>query len=196
MADFLRYPPIVLAMLGAISGLLGTYALGLGYGDAPHPGIYMVLTGLWFGLVVGFGIWRFANRSPLAAAIAVAITWIAWEVAVNLAMQITQNWLKAAGLSEMTTMYVGGAVAGAVGAFLTWAGAAAVTPSLRRRAVAGIAGATGALFGLLLYWTNHFDDPILLLLPWQSAVAAVLGLGLASGQESHVPPTPWQVRRT
>lgn len=63
----------------------------LGFGEAPHPGLYMVLTGLWFGLVVAFGVWRFARASIGAIASVIAATWIAWEVAINIAMQITEN---------------------------------------------------------------------------------------------------------
>ena len=63
-------PSFILAALGAISGVLGTTLLGFGYGDAPHPGIYMVMTGVWFGLVIGFAVWRWGNRSWAAVATA------------------------------------------------------------------------------------------------------------------------------
>ena len=182
MKSIVHHPALVLATLGAVSGKLGTYALGVGFGEAPQLGLHMVLTGLWFGLVVAFGVWHWGNRSWLAAVTALVATWIAWEVAVNLAMQLTDNWLKAAALPESSISYVAGFAAGAVGAFLTWAGAAAFTPSLRRISVAGIVVSTGALFGLLLPWTNQFDSPALLLLPWQAAVAAVLGFGLDHGK--------------
>lgn len=173
-----RYPAGVLAALGAASGVLGTFGLGIGYGDAPHPGLHMVLTGLWFGLVVAFGVWRWGHRSLAAAALAVAGTWIGWEAAVNLALQICENWLKSAALSEGMKLSIGGFAAGAVGAAATWMGAAAATPWLQNGRVARVIVATGALFGLLLPLTSHYDDPIVLLLPWQAAVAAALGLGL------------------
>lgn len=196
MNPFVRYPALLLATLGALSGQVGTYALGLGIGNAPHPGLYMVLTGLWFGLVVGFGIWRYADRSLIAVAIVVATTWFAWEVAVNLAMQITENWLKTAGLSVTLVTYIGGFAAGAVGAFLTWGGAAAVAPMLRPLTIAGIVTSTGALFGLLLTWTSQFDHPAVLLVPWQSAVAGALGLGLAAGPAVSGNSGQWLPRRT
>lgn len=144
--------------------------------------MYMVLTGLWFGFVVAFGVWRWGNRTWVAAATALVTTWIAWEVAVNLAMQLTENWLKAAGLAELLRSYVAGFAAGAVGALLTWVGAAAFTGALRQVSVACSVIATGALFGLLLPWTNQYDSPAILLLPWQAAVAAVLGFGFAPRQ--------------
>ena len=54
MIAHLRHPALILAALGAVSGILGTTLLGVGYGDAPRPGVYMVMTGVWFGLVIGF----------------------------------------------------------------------------------------------------------------------------------------------
>jgi hypothetical protein len=179
MTTIVRNRVAALAALGAGSGTLGTFGLGVGYGEAPHLGLHMVLTGLWFGLVVAFGIWRWGNRSPAAAVTSLVGTCIGWEVAVNLALQISENWLKSAVTSASLRMSVAGFAAGAVGAFLTWTGAAAVAGSLRDRSVTGSVVATGAFFGLLLPLTSHYDNPIVLLLPWQTAVAAVLGLGLA-----------------
>jgi hypothetical protein len=175
MRSLLLYPALVLATLGVGSGLLGTCALGLGYGEAPQPGLYMVLTGLWFGLVVGFGVWQWGNRSWVAAATALAATWCAWELAVNLAMQLDENWLQKIGIADGLRAYVSGFASGAVGAFLTWAGAAWFTPALQNRTATVGVVSVGAFFGLLLPWTNHYDNPAILLLPWQAAVAATLG---------------------
>ena len=58
-----------------MSGTLGSYGLGANLGDAPELGLYMVFAGLWFGLVIGYGVWRWADRSWGTAAIAVAATW-------------------------------------------------------------------------------------------------------------------------
>ena len=63
-------------------------------------------------------------------------TWIAWEVAVNLALQLNESWLEAAGIPETIRMYVSGFAAGAVGAFLTWAGVAVCAPRLRHAVAA------------------------------------------------------------
>lgn len=185
MRSNIRHPAVVLAALGAVSGWLGTFGLDVGYGEAPHLGLHMMLTGLWFGLVVALGVWRWGNRSLAAAFVALAGTWTGWEVAVNLALQISENWLKAAGLSGILRTSAAGFAAGAAGAGLTWIGAAAVTPSLRRISLASSIVATGAVFGLLLPLTNHYDNPIVLLFPWQVAVASVLGLGLARQDKSH-----------
>ncbi len=54
-------------------------------------------------------------------------------------------------------------------------------------AAAGFGGGddrvTGALFGLLLPWTNNYDNGAVLLLPWQAAVAAMIGFHMASARE-------------
>lgn len=175
-----QHPALILAALGAMSGTLGTTALGVGIGDAPHLGLYMVLTGLWFGAVVAFGVWRWGNSSWAAPVTALIATWIGWELAVNLAMQLSENWLKATALSPTISTFVSGFAAGAVGASMTWAGAAASASALRQISVLSRFVATGALFGLLLQLTSQFEGPAILLVPWQVAVATALGFGLAS----------------
>jgi hypothetical protein len=175
-AHLFRSPALTLAVLGLLSGGLGTAFLGSSYGKAPHPGIYMVLTGVWFGLVIGFAVWRWSKRSWPAVAMAVAATWIGWEAAVNLALQLDGPWLEASPITGTASKaYIAGFAAGAVGALATWAGVAAFTPMLRRASAAALIVATGAVFGLLLPWTNNYDSGAVLLLPWQAAVAAAIG---------------------
>ncbi len=53
--------------------------------------------------------------------------------------------------------------------------------ALRRMSVAITVVSVGALLGLLLPLTNNYDNPVILLLPWQIAVAAALGLALIPG---------------
>ncbi len=174
------YPPaVVLGALGVLSGSLGTQFLGAGLGVAPAPGLYMVLAGVWFGLVVAFGIWNWGSASVLAALATVATTWISWELAVNTALQLDGRALDGLPIAEAVKPYIGGIAAGAVGAFGTWCGAAYSLPLLRRIAPAAAMTATGAVFGMLLPWTSHYDNPAVLLVPWQCAVAALLGFYLA-----------------
>jgi hypothetical protein len=186
----LQHPALILAALGAASGVLGTSFLGLGYGDAPHFGVYMVLTGVWFGLVMAYGVWRWGTPSWTAAAAAFIATWLGWEAAVNLALQIDRSLLDAGPIIQSLKSYLAGFAAGTVGAFLTWAGAAAYVPALRRPRAAATIATTGALFGLLLPWTNHYDTGIVLLVPWQAAVAAMFGLNMAPAHASEPPETP------
>lgn len=179
MPGCVRHPVILLAALGALSGYAGTFWLNVNYGDAPHLGLYMILPGIWFGCVVGLGVCHFGSGSLFSFGMAVATTWMAWEVAVNLAMQITESWLKPTGISSALAVCVGGFAAGMVGALLTWAGAASLTPRLRRFDLSGAIVVAGAILGLLLQPANQYDFPALLFVPWQCAVAALLGLGLA-----------------
>lgn len=182
MKSIQHHPATILAVLGAVSGTLGSYGLSANLGNAPELGLYMVFAGLWFGLVIGYGLWRWGDHSLRTAAIAVAATWIAWEAAVNVGLQLDQRWLVGTAVPDGLKSYVTGFAAGAIGALLTWLGAAATTPTLRQASTAGIVVSTGALFGLLLPATNQYDYPAILLLPWQAAVAAALGLSLAVGR--------------
>jgi hypothetical protein len=100
-------------------------------------------------------------------------------VSVNVGLQLDQRWLVGTVVPDGAKSYVTGFAAGGVGALLTWAGAASTTPALRRASSLGLAGSTGALFGLLLPATNQYDYPAILLLPWQAAVEATLGISLA-----------------
>ena len=162
-----------------MSGTLGSFDLGTNYAQAPDLGVYMVLAGVWFGLVIGYGVWQWGNHSLRAAAAAFAGTWIAWELAVNLGLRLDQNWLVGSAVPDSLKSYVTGFAAGAVGALVTWAGAAAFTPALRQPSAFGLVVSTGALFGLLLPATSQYDYPAILLVPWQAAVAAAFGFCLA-----------------
>ena len=179
MTTNLRHPAIILALLAVVSGSLGTRVQGPGFGEAAHVGAYMMLTGVWFGLVIALGVWRWGNRSARAAATALVATWVGWELAVNLAIQCNEHWLKAIAIPDAIIMSVSGFCAGAFGAFATWAGAALVTPTLRLTWLALSIISTGALLGSLLQISNHYDTAAALLVPWQTAVASLLGLGLA-----------------
>jgi hypothetical protein len=182
MSALLRHPAFVLAGLGSLSGLLGTYFLGGNYGAAPQPGLYLVLTGLWFGLVVGFAVWRWGQVSWAAVTMAVLTTWIAWEAAVNVAIQLDGLLLEAV-LPPVAKSYVAGFVAGGVGAAITWAGAAVHVATLRTRSTGiGIVSA-GAFLGLLLPATNYCDSGAVLLLPWQAAIAGLIGLNIVPMQD-------------
>ncbi len=100
---FAQHPASVLAALGVVSGLLSTWLQGPVLGDAssaPRLVVYMPLVGLWFGLVAGYGVWRWGERSPRAALLGLAGAYIGWQLAANLAIQLDQVWLKAADLTR------------------------------------------------------------------------------------------------
>lgn len=174
-----RWPALRLAALGALSGLLGSFLPGPSVGEAPDLGIFMILTGVYFALVVGYGVWDGDARTMRAAALAAGATWLGWELAVNLAVQMDQRWLEAIGLSETATLAWSGFAAGALGAGVTWAGVAAAVPTFRAPAEALAFVAVGAVLGVLLAASNNFDYPAVLLVPWQAAIGSVLGVALA-----------------
>lgn len=142
----------------------------------------MVLAGLWFGLAIGFAIWRWSSTPIAAAAMTVLITWIGWEAAINVALQIDRPWPEAIEIASVHKYYITGFMAGAVGAAITWAGVAIHFPALRCARAAATVTATGAVLGLLLPVTNIVDSGWILLLPWQAGVAAIIGLHLPSPQ--------------
>ncbi len=171
--------PVRLAALGVASGLLGSFLPGPSFGEANNFGLYMILTGVWFALVVGIAVWHWGDRPPRAVVVAAAATWIAWELAVNVAMQLDQRWLDPLDLSETASLAVSGIIAGALGAVATWAGVAGVEPALRERAQAVTFAVIGAFFGILLAASINLDYPIVLFVPWQVAIAYGLGAALA-----------------
>ncbi len=180
------HPASVLGALGILTGLLSTFAQGPVLGDAteaPRLVLYMPAVGLWFGLAIAYGVWRWGERSARAAVFAFAGTWIGWQVATNLAIQLDQAWLKAWGFEEAARYWIEGPVAGAAGALLTWAGAAIGVDRLRRAAPAILTVAAGAVAGLLLPWSAEIDSPAVLFVPWQGLVAAVLGASLAHSSD-------------
>jgi hypothetical protein len=175
-ARFLQHPTGLLAMLGAMSGAMSALVPGFAIEGMPSSlGLFMVMAGVWFGLVVAIGVWRFVGVGPAAAVAVLVSTWIAWEVAVNLAMQISEYSLKISALPDTPRYYLAGFAAGAVGASLTWAGAAWFCPALRPGIVAACIATAGALLGLLLPWSMSGDYPAILFVPWQAGVAATLG---------------------
>lgn len=182
MSALLRHPASFLAVCGLFSALLGSQLAGGNYGAAPQPGLYLVLTGVWFGLVAGYGVWRFGHASAASAVTVVLTTWVAWEAAVNVAVQIDgASYPKA--MPGFLKGYSAGFVAGAVGAAITWAGAAAAVASLRTKLAFGSIVVAGALLGLLLPATNYYDGGAVLLVPWQATIAGLLGFNMVSSSD-------------
>jgi hypothetical protein len=175
-----RGPPLTLAACGAVSGLLGSVFMGPSIGEAPGLGIFMILTGVWFALVVAYGVWDWGGREPRAAALAAVVTWIGWQLAVNLAVQLDQHWLQAIGISEGAALAWSGVAAGALGASVTWAGVAVAVPALREPSEAIPFVAVGAICGALLAASNNLDYPAVLFVPWQAAIGYMLGVALAN----------------
>ncbi|MBN9247666.1 MAG: hypothetical protein J0I81_09505 [Hyphomicrobium sp.] len=186
MSALFRHPASFLAACGLFSAVLGGQLVGGNYGAAPQPGLYLVLTGVWFGFVVGYGVWRFGHASAASAITVILTTWVAWEAAVNVAIQIDRPWLSEV-LPGFLRGYSAGFAAGAVGAAITWAGAAVAVPSLRTKLAFGSIVVAGAVLGLLLPATNYYDGGAVLLVPWQATIAGLLGFHMipSSGRSWH-----------
>ncbi len=188
---FARHPASVLGALGILTGLMSSALQGPVIGDAttaPRLVVYMPAVGLWFGLAIAYGVWRWGEESPRAALFAFAGTWIGWQIAANLAIQLDQVWLKSAGLDEAARFWIEAPLAGAAGALFTWAGAAIAFAPLRRAAFAFLIVAAGTLAGLLLPWSAGIDIAAALFVPWQGLVAAVLGACLAKSTDHDAGP--------
>jgi len=178
----MRHPAVLLCPLALLSATLGTLVPGPGWGEAPRLGLHLVLAGVWFGGVVALGTWQWGQRSGWAAAVALIGTWVGWELAVNLALQMEDSWLKPTPLPPALTLYACGLAAGALGALITWAGVAANVDRMRTTGCVTAFVVTGAVLGLLLGLTHNYDSAAVLLVPWQTAVAAVLGHCLIPGR--------------
>lgn len=168
----------IAAILGAVSGALSTWVPGPPM-DVGPVSLLMVLAGLWFGLVVGALATIRGGAGLLGGLFALAVTWIAWEVAVNVAMILTEGWLAGTSLDKVGRYALGGLAAGIVGAGLSFLGVAAVVREARHAAGMMTATGAGGLFGMLLPLATERDWPIALFVPWQMAVAAAIAWAIS-----------------
>lgn len=164
-------PPVLwLAGLGAVSGLLSSIAPEAAehiklLGVAIYPGAL-------FGLVIGFGVYRWGKASWWAALLAFAVTVAAWIAAMRGFHVVTDDAVR--------NIYLGGLVAGAIGAAGTMLGGAITLPALRHVPDWLFTAGIGALAGLLVGSNPRMLDAnfLLLFLVWQAAVASCIGYAL------------------
>lgn len=171
MTSFKVSPPVLwLSGLGLISGLLSS----IGFEAAEHVKVLGVpiYPSPLFGLVIAFGVYRWGKASWWAAVLALVVTVAAWIAAMRGFHAVTDDGAR--------NIYLGGLVAGAIGAAGTMLGGAITLPALRRLPDWLLMIGVGAVAGLLV----GFDERILgasflpLFLVWQSAVAACIGYAL------------------
>ncbi len=163
-------PVLWLSGLGLISGLLS--------GNAPEAAERVtalgvpIYPGMLFGLVIAFGVYRWGKASWWAAVLALVIMVAAWIAAVRGFEAVTDN--------AMRDIYLGGLVAGAIGAAGTMLGGAITLRALRRLPDWLLTVGIGAIAGLLVGPDPQMADTsfLLLFLVWQAAVAGCIGYAL------------------
>ena len=159
-----RPPVLWLAGLGILSGLLCAYAPETAEKftilDVP------VYQGLIFGIVIGFAVFRWGSANWISALLALVVTIAAWIAAMRGFYLITDD--------ARTNIYIGGLVAGAIGAAGTILGGAITIPALRDPRSWILTVFVGAIAGMLVVPENF----LLLFVIWQAAVAACIGHAL------------------
>lgn len=134
----------------------------------------LLLPGVWFGLVTGALAWRFGSRGLMGAALAFALTWVGWQLAVQAGIA---TFHQAGVLTPVETSRIAlaGFAGGAVGAIVTFLGVRLAVPMPRTMVALVATVVTGSVFGLLLPWsTTRQSAGLLLYAAWQPAVVAVM----------------------
>jgi hypothetical protein len=183
----------VMAALGVVTALISSLPSPLPDIRLSDPDVLInaravpLHAGIAFGAMVGGVLWLWVNRDPIKCLLAMTLTLAGWLAAVNTANDVI-NTIQGSSLfgtiegakayREMLGWMVGGLLAGAVGAGLTAFGTGIAATSIRRPEAWMLVVLTGAVVGLLLYPAALFDAIILLFVPWQAAVAAVIAFGL------------------
>jgi hypothetical protein len=168
-------PAWSLAGFGIISGLATTYTLELT--EAIKIFDVEILPGILFGIAIAFGLLFLRKSNWTGVVLVVLMTIVSWVAAVRGFRVITND--------GEAFLYLGALVAGAVGAGGTQLGAALAVGTLRHLKLTMMTIAVGAICGLLVIYPldHHQDSWIVLFVPWQALVAAVIGYGLVSSTE-------------
>jgi hypothetical protein len=143
--------------------------------------------GIAFGAMLAGVTWLWLTRDRLKCLLVFAFGLAAWLVAVNTASEVFSNIVAselfgttpgAKDNREILGLLVGGLAGGAAGSSLVTFGLGFATPQIRRMQSALPIVATGTVLGLLLYPTADLDVLPLLLVPWQTLVAAAIAYAL------------------
>lgn len=175
---------VVLAFAGlaAVSAFASTYLGGAMLAAGPFD--VMPLPGLYFGIALGLAAGLWCGRGFRGGATIFLAALVAWLLAFEAAMRVSQ-YLGRSGLGEIAGLDIqnaaAGLAAGALGAAVTFAGARFAGPEMWSLGRLGKVTVAGALLGILLDPAIEGDGSLLLLLflPWQVAVAALVGRYMA-----------------
>ncbi len=143
--------------------------------------------GIAFGAMLAGVTWLWLTRDRLKCLLVFAFGLAAWLVAVNTASEVYSTIVSsdlfgttpgAKDNREILGLLLGGLAGGAAGSGLVTFGLGFATPSIRRMQTALPIVATGTVLGLLLYPAADLDILPLLLIPWQTLVAAAIAYAL------------------
>ena len=139
--------------------------------------------GIAFGAMLAGITWLWLTIDLVKCLLVFAFGIIAWLVAVNTANEVFSIVVSselfgttpgAKDNREILGLLLGGVAGGAAGSALATFGLGFAAPSIRRMQPALPIVATGTVLGLLLYPAADLDILPLLLIPWQTLVAAAI----------------------
>jgi hypothetical protein len=184
---------VTMAGLGLLTGLISCVPSPLPDIRWDEPEILInartipLHAGIAFGAMLAGVTWLWLTRDRLKCLLVFAFGLAAWLVAVNTASEVFSNIVAselfgttpgAKDNREILGLLVGGLAGGAAGSSLVTFGLGFATPQIRRMQSALPIVATGTVLGLLLYPTADLDVLPLLLVPWQTLVAAAIAYAL------------------
>ncbi len=184
----------VLAALGVATGLVSSLPSPLPDIRLSDPDVLInaravpLHAGIAFGAMLAGVAYVWVNRDVTKCLLAFVLTLVGWLAAANTANDVI-NTIQGSNLfgtiegakqnREMLGWLTGGVIAGGIGAGLTAFGLGIPAIAIRRTEAWVAIVAVGAAFGLLLYPAALLDTIVVLFVPWQAAVAAAIGYGLA-----------------
>ena len=165
------------ALAGAVTPLANVWLPEIA---APYP-IWPAV--LFATALVAAGWWGGLRDVRFAVATLVSVQ-AGWQLAVGIAATSHPHLRDFLGLTSIGGHLPAGLLAGAVGGFATWLGSAVALAGMRRRSLALQVTGIGAVLGAFLWVSMAAGGPewvrdLLLFVPWQAGVAAVLGAGIA-----------------
>ena len=184
---------VTMAGLGLLTGLISCVPSPLPDIRWDEPEILInartipLHAGIAFGAMLAGVTWLWLTRDRLKCLLVFAFGLAAWLVAVNTASEVFSNIVAselfgttpgAKDNREILGLLLGGLAGGAAGSGLVTFGLGFATPQIRRTQSALPIVATGTVLGLLLYPAADLDVLPLLLVPWQTLVAAAIAYAL------------------
>jgi hypothetical protein len=199
--SFLSHAPARHRAMALAGMAIGSALLSVFIGWDVHGVIFFdvpLLPGIYFGLVLGIGVFLWATRSWLKIATVVVLTIVAWVCGVKTAIsvsefitqtvnEIAQTPGRLASTLPSYTFALCGVMGGLVGGIITTIGISAVSKDFRSFNNCARTIIVGTLAGALLELgvggsyaklAIHIDSLLPLFLIWQSGVAASIAYGL------------------